>query len=167
MDPLLLPRNFLSADTTICDYGTLTLKATGNFDNYLWNTSATTSTITISSPGKYWLDVIRNGCPGTDSVLVTLKECLKGFYMPTAFTPNNDGRNDVLKPKLAGVVLQYKFTIINRWGQVVFQTSDSGKGWDGKLNRTLQDGNVYVWTCTYQLGGENLKQAKGTFVLIR
>ncbi|HMK27581.1 MAG TPA: T9SS type B sorting domain-containing protein [Chitinophagaceae bacterium] len=168
VDPSLNPSGFLLADKEVCRLGEIDLVPSGIFSSYLWNTNAVTPTLTITQPGEYWLQVTTStGCPGRDTVIVTQKECLKGFYMPTAFTPNNDGRNDLLKPVIGGTVLQYKFTIINRWGQVVFQTTDTQKGWDGKFKGLVQDGNVYVWTCSYRLPGEKLKLAKGSFVLIR
>ena len=86
----------------------------------------------MNQPGTYWLGVTANGgCPGRDSVVVTPKTCLTGFYMPSAFTPNHDGKNDLFKPVIGGVALQYKLTIYNRWGQVVFSSGDPAKGWDG------------------------------------
>jgi gliding motility-associated-like protein len=168
VDPSLNPTGFLFGDTSVCRLGEIDLVANGTYSSYLWNTNAVTPALTITQPGEYWLEVTTStGCPGKDTVIVTQKECLQGFYMPTAFTPNNDGKNDLLKPIVLGTVQQYKFTIINRWGQVVFQTTDSEKGWDGKFKGVVQDGNVYVWTCSYQLPGEKLKLAKGSFMLIR
>ncbi len=118
--------------------------------------------------GQYWLQVKDSkGCLGIDSILVLPKECLKGFFMPTAFTPNNDGKNDILKPVLLGNVKQYQFWIYNRWGQVVFHSVDLSKGWDGTYKQLNQDGNVFVWVCTYQFESEPLQSKKGTFVLIR
>ncbi len=168
VDPSLNPRNFLFGDTAVCRYGKIDLVATGIYGSYLWNTNETTPTLTIRNPGEYWLQVTTNtGCPGRDTVIVTQKDCLRGLYMPTGFTPNNDGKNDLLKPTIGGEVEQYKFTIMNRWGEIVFQTTDLTKGWDGRFKGLVQDGNVYVWTCSYQLAGETLKLAKGTFILIR
>ncbi len=87
--------------------------------------------------------------------------------MPTAFTPNNDGKNDLIKPLLFGNILHYQFKIYNRWGQLVFQANDPGKGWDGRLKGLDMDGNVYVWVCQYQLEGESSETKKGSIVLIR
>jgi gliding motility-associated-like protein len=170
IDPLLTPRNFLPADTFICEVGKVELKSSGLYNSYLWNNNATTPMIRISHPGIYWLDVVTGkGCPGTDTVVVVFKEdCFKGFYMPTGFTPNNDGNNDLIRPIIGGGELQqYRFTILNRWGEIIFQTSDRNKGWDGRYKGLLQDGHVYVWTCSYQLAGEKIKLAKGSLVLIR
>ncbi|MFT3912007.1 MAG: gliding motility-associated C-terminal domain-containing protein [Ferruginibacter sp.] len=167
VDGSLKPADFLQVDTAVCKYGKIELKSTGAYDNYLWNTGATTASIIIKQPGKYWLDVSTNGCSGSDTILVTQKLCLKGFFMPTAFTPNNDGTNDWLKPIVEGKLLQYHLTIMNRWGQVIFQTTDANNGWDGKYKGIPQDENAYLYACTYQLSGETVKSIKGTIVLIR
>jgi gliding motility-associated-like protein len=108
-----------------------------------------------------------NNCTGKDTILVGPKDCMKGFYIPTAFTPNGDGKNDVFRPMLFGNVKKYQFTIYNRWGQAVFQTSDLSKSWDGTFGGETQDSNVFIWSCTYQFEGEEIKQEKGTVVVIR
>lgn len=168
VDPFETPANFLTGDTAVCVYGNIDLKPSGTYKTYLWNNNAVTPFITITKPGKYWLQVTTdNDCPGRDTILVTSKDCLIGFYMPTGFTPNNDGKNDVLKPIIGGKIKQYNFTIMNSWGQIIFQSSDITKGWDGKFQGVIQDGNVFIWTCTYQLEGQEVKLAKGTFVVIR
>jgi gliding motility-associated-like protein len=165
---LALPKNFLPADTAICSYGTLELKPLQPYSAYRWSTNSTQPATVISSPGTYWLQATdSNGCTGSDSTIVHLKDCLKGLYVPTAFTPNNDGKNDQMRAQLFGTIVAYEFTIYNRWGQVVFHTTDSTKGWNGQLKNKDQDTGVYVWTCRYQLAGEPEKAEKGSFVLIR
>lgn len=165
---LPLPENFLPADTAICSYGSLTLKPTHTYTGYLWSNNASASAITITQPGEYWLKVEDiNGCKGSDTMRVSLKDCMQGFYIPTAFTPDGDGKNDVFRPLLFGRVKKYSFTIYNRWGQVVFQTSELAKGWNGIFAGTKQDSNVFAWTCTYQLEGQEVKTEKGTVMLMR
>lgn len=162
------PVNFLGPDTSICNYGNLQLNANGSFTNYSWNTGSAANTLTVTAPGWYWLRVTDfNGCTGTDSVLVKEKECIKGFYIPVAFTPNNDGLNDFYYPIIGGRINRYHFTIYNRWGEIVFDSKVPGKGWDGKLNGISQNGDVFVWRCVYELEGAALKQEKGTMLLIR
>jgi len=165
---LPLPTNFLPSDTAICSYGKMELKPVQSFKEYLWSNQAITPAITISQPGKYWLRVVdNNNCRGTDSIVVSMKDCMDGFYVPSAFTPNNDGKNDIFRPLIFGNVKKYQFTIYNRWGQIVFQTTEIGKGWDGKFGGMQQDPNVFVWTCTYQLEAEEVKHEKGSVTLIR
>jgi len=165
---LALPSKFLGPDTAICSYGDLQLKTITGFTQYTWSTGSLSPTIIIRQPGLYWLRVKDgNGCFGKDSIIVNQKECLKGFFMPTGFTPNNDGKNDLLKPILLGDVAQYRFWIYNRWGELIFETTDLTRGWNGMYKGQPQNGGVFVWMCQYQFEGETFKQEKGTAVLIR
>jgi gliding motility-associated-like protein len=162
------PANFLSADTSICNYGNLLLKPSGDFKNYKWSDNTTSSSILITVPGIYWLQVTdADNCVGRDSIVVNPKECLTGFYIPNAFTPNQDGKNDVFRPLIGGTVIQYQFTVYNRWGQIVFRSKDLHKGWDGSLGGIKQNSDVFVWLCTYQIDGMPAKTERGTVVLIR
>jgi gliding motility-associated-like protein len=165
---LPLPSNFLPADTSICTYDKLILKSGQGFRSYLWNNNSTNSNVTITKPGLYWLTVTdQNNCTGGDSILVTPKDCLTGIYVPNAFTPNNDNLNDVIYPIIGGNVIQYQFSIFNRWGKVVFTTTESGKGWDGTLAGYPQDPGMFTWKCSYQLEGAKMQIAKGSLFLIR
>jgi gliding motility-associated-like protein len=165
---LPLPIQFLPSDTAICSYGSLTLKANTAYKTYLWSTNALGSSITINQPGLYWLQVKDgNDCEGKDSIVVSPKECMKGLYVPTAFSPNGDRKNEVFRPMLFGNVKHYQFTVYNRWGQVIYQTTEPGKGWNGSYGGSTQDSNVFVWTCSYQLEGDALKTERGTVLLIR
>lgn len=163
-----IPTGFLPGDTAICKYGSLKLVPVGNYENYNWSNGATVSSITISQPGTYSLNVRDGkGCVGTDVIVIGLKDCLQGFYAPNAFTPGKDGRNDIFRPLLFGNVVKYELTIYNRWGQRIFHTTNDQTGWDGTLAGKLQDSNTYVWTCTYQFEGEPVKFEKGIVNLIR
>lgn len=165
---LPLPSNFLPADTLLCSYDKLTIIPLRLYNSYQWNNSASVSSITVSQPGTYWLQVKdASGCAGRDTIIINPKDCMKGCYVPTAFTPNNDGKNDVFRPLLFGKVKRYQFTVYNRWGQTVFQTTELNKSWDGTVGGVLQDPNVFVWVCNYQFEGEEVKTEKGTVALVR
>ncbi|CAN5747101.1 hypothetical protein BH11BAC4_BH11BAC4_01760 [soil metagenome] len=106
-----------------------------------------------------------NGCDSLISTnLTVIKTC--AVYFPSAFTPNNDSKNDVFKILNAHNLLEYNLTIYNRWGQKVFETKDYTAGWDGIYNKVPQPIGVYVWYSTFNLAGKN-RQMKGTVVLIR
>jgi gliding motility-associated-like protein len=116
----------------------------------------------------YWLQATdENNCAGKDTIMIAAKDCLFGLYVPSAFSPNHDGKNDVFKPLLFGYIKQYRFTIYNRWGQIVFTTTDPARGWDGRNGSYEQNNNIFVWVCMYQLEGEEVKTAKGTVTLVR
>jgi gliding motility-associated-like protein len=165
---LPLPSGFLAGDRYICNYGTILLKSLSNFASYLWSTGEQTELIEIKKPGMYNLQVTDNfGCKGKETIQVVEKQCIEGFFIPNAFSPNNDGKNDIFKPCLFGNVLCYTFIIYNRWGQKVFETNDIKKGWDGKQNQSDKESNSFIWICNYQLAGQEKKIEKGTVVLIR
>lgn len=167
-DIIPLPSGFLPEDTTICQYDSETLKPNARFNSYLWNDGSTTASISVKTPSLYILQVTdKNGCVGADSIFLTGKQCLIGCYVPNAFTPNNDGKNDVFRPLLYGNVVQYKFFVFDRWGQQVFQSTEAGKGWDGTIHGVLQPAGTFAWYCTYQLQGEPAQTQNGTVLLIR
>jgi gliding motility-associated-like protein len=162
------PSAFLAIDTAICSYGSLELKSLKPFRQYSWSNSSSSPSITITQAGTYWLDATdANNCTGRDTILVRTKECLRGLFVPSAFTPNKDGKNDVLKAMLFGDIENYEFVIYNRWGELVFKTTDISKGWDGSKGGRAQDNGVFIWLCNYQLAGQPKRQEKGTVALIK
>ena len=89
-----------------------------------------------------------NGCSDSYTALIkTLDQFL--LYVPNSFSPNNDGINDVFIPKVRGADLKdYTFSIYNRWGEQVFETTQINEGWDGSFNEADGDvqSGVYVWS---------------------
>ena len=89
------------------------------------------------------------------------------IFVPSAFSPNGDGRNDILKPIMVGIKQLFYFRIYNRWGQLLFSTSETGKGWDGTFSGVKQASGTYVYeTQGVDYTGKNVLR-KGTVVLIR
>lgn len=106
------------------------------------------------------------GCVGTSNVLVKV---FKGptYFIPNAFTPNGDGINDVFKAIAPGIKQTFYFKIFNRWGQLMFNTQNITKGWDGSYMGQPQPTAVYVWIIKgLDLAGQTVEQ-KGTVTLIR
>lgn len=163
------PSKFLPADTVMCYYDMMELQPLKLFESYLWSNGSSNPVVNITQPGEYWLEVTDNNrCKGIDSIAINRKECIDGFFIPTAFTPNNDQLNDVFKPLLYGPIQQYQFKIFDRWGKVVFQSEIIGEGWDGSVNGKQQNSGVYIWTCTFQLPNNNQPEYhKGAVRLIR
>ena len=95
------------------------------------------------------------------------KECRVGIYIPSAFTPNHDGKNDIFKPIAFGPISDYLFTIYNRFGEIVFSAVDVNKGWDSRFKSIAQNNNTFLWTCKYRLNGGELTMQKGTVTIIK
>jgi gliding motility-associated-like protein len=162
------PADFIFTDTIICKGGSVLLLPNKTFSEYLWNTGAVSSSIRVNVQGAYSLRVTdQYGCKGEENILVKDKDCLNKILFPSGFTPNNDGKNDLFKPYVDGVLLHYELAIYNRWGQIVFKTKDYNFGWNGTLAGSSQDNAVFVWMCRYQFNNQKPEMQKGTFTLIR
>lgn len=106
------------------------------------------------------------GCESYDDVLVKI---YKGpeIYLPNAFTPNGDGRNDVFRGIPVGLQQFEYLKVFNRWGQLVFYSTDHHKGWDGNLQGLRQPAGVYVVMARGKDYMGNIIEKKGTILLIR
>jgi len=106
------------------------------------------------------------GCIGRDDIYVKVYR-RADIYVPTAFTPNDDHLNDFAVAIPVGIKTFRYFTIFNRWGQIVFTTSDYRKGWDGKLSGQLQSSATFAWIAEGIDYKGTLIQKKGLVTLIR
>jgi gliding motility-associated-like protein len=142
--------------------------------NYSWspagllnNPNISSPTGSISSATVFILQVFDDiGCSDLDSVYV---KALSGpqLYVPSAFTPNGDGLNDIFRPINVGIPIITEFSIYNRFGKKVFETSDSKKGWDGNYNGVKQPMSNYVWIVRGIDRDNKSLQKKGNVLLIR
>jgi gliding motility-associated-like protein len=107
------------------------------------------------------------GCTDTASAsIVVVGNC--NILVPGAFTPNHDGKNDYLFPTNAFGADNLIFRVYNRFGQLVFETKDWQKQWDGNVNGQPQNSGTYVWTLSYVLRSTGRKYIfKGTTLLVR
>jgi gliding motility-associated-like protein len=168
---------FAGNDTSVVIGQPLQLTASGG-EGYLWNPNTNLSHNDIFNPVALYdgsFDSIRytiivtaeNGCFDSTSLLVRVFKTTPQVFVPTAFTPNGDGHNDVFRPIAVGISKIEYFRVFNRWGELVFSTTTNEKGWDGKINGKEQGTNTYVWVvkAVDYLGKAFF--AKGTVTLIR
>jgi gliding motility-associated-like protein len=119
-------------------------------------------------PGRYSVKLVSSlfGCKDSIEKTVTiLKNCFP--LMPTAFTPNNDGLNDRIKPIVPGMKTLIRFAVANRYGNFVFSTARENEAWDGNYNGHQAPGGVYVWILEYIASDGSRQMEKGTLALIR
>ncbi|MFZ9956487.1 MAG: gliding motility-associated C-terminal domain-containing protein, partial [Flavobacteriales bacterium] len=147
------PVSTLGNDTTVCFGetlgGALTIEASNFADNFLWSDGSTNSNIAVSAKGTYSV-TMTNGknCTTNDEIKVN-EFCKTSIFMPNAFTPNNDGTNDVFY--VEGMYVEdFHLLIFNRWGEVVFESFDINNGWDGTVLGDKAQIDVYVVKLFYK-----------------
>ena len=170
-------RAFAGRDTTVVVGQPLQFNGTGGV-GYLWSPATGLSSTTIYNPIgvydasidniKYKL-IVTDAAGCADSAYITVKVFKTNPYIfvPTAFTPNNDGKNDVIRPIAVGILKINYFSVYNRWGELVFTTTENRKGWDGRIAGRVQNSGVFVWMVSAidYLGRPIF--LKGTVALIR
>jgi gliding motility-associated-like protein len=161
-------------DTTINIGQSVTLKATNGLD-YVWTPDESLSCIDCASPVAtpdstvtYVVSTLTGlNCIPTDTVTITVTH-YKKLFIPTAFTPNGDGQNDVFRVKGLGIAY-FNMKIFNRVGNLVYQTEDYSSGWNGKVKDELAPVGTYVYMIQYGFYGDEMhpQLEKGTVTLIR
>jgi gliding motility-associated-like protein len=156
--------------------GQIDFSITGNQGPYKIISSTAESfigsgTIGNLSEGSYLFHVSNaDGCP-VDSFYVSLTvadiENCTVLYVPNAFTPNNDGLNDIFKPKYGVRDTDIHFSVFNRFGEQVFITTDRTAGWDGSYKGKKQASGSYIWKVTLVDVSGKKQIHKGTVTIIR
>ena len=160
--------NFLKADTVKCNYSTISIGPDTAFSSYLWSSGQTSQSISLIDPGVYTLQVLdTNNCVAINAENVIDSVCPQYVYLPNAFTPNGDGKNDIFRPIFLGAESVFRFSIYDRWGRQVFQSASPSVGWDGTTGGKQQPAGTYVWFCQFKLFEEPERVEKGTVLLIR
>ena len=178
---------FLNAEfdvpKTICPLDTFHFenKSIGGIDSWKWNFGNGVTSTDKTPVGFYYPEIGREAfytitLIASNSVLNcgdTVRHVIKALSnchiaVPSAFTPNNDGKNDYLYPLNALRADRLEFKVYNRYGQLVFFTRDWTRKWDGKINGVLQETGIYAWVLSYTHHdtGEKIF-LKGTTLLLR
>ncbi|MCB0699233.1 MAG: gliding motility-associated C-terminal domain-containing protein [Chitinophagaceae bacterium] len=157
----------LGLDTQICRSASfqLPLMIKGGIEAYTWSTGDTTSVIGVRETGKYFVNASNICETVTDTVDIKVAPCY--LFFPSAFSPNRDGLNDYAKMTgdLTGIT-DYDLRIFNRWGQVVFSTTNPAEGWNGMFNASFADIGVYFYQIRFTYFDEP-QFMKGTLQLVR
>lgn len=142
-------------DTAVIAGQSLQLNATGGIA-YEWSPGSVLSALNIPNPVALFsanseetrlkvVGISDEGCRDSAYINIKVFKTPPTIFVPSGFTPNNDGLNDILKPIAVGIRSIEYFNIYNRWGQLLFSTRTNGHGWDGKVNGQIQATNSYVW----------------------
>ena len=149
----------LGNDTTLCQGGTLALDATTLNATYLWQDNSTNPTFNVNQQGTYWVQVTVNNCNSSDTISINLKDCHCSLYIPNSFTPNSDNKNDHFSPIFDCDITEYNFTIFNRWGELLFETTNPTNSWNGTFKGKICQTGIFIYLLKYK-DNKNTHQKK-------
>ncbi len=160
----------ISGDTIICLNQGLTLRAKGGL-SVLWSNGSVADEITIlpiSQEQELTYSAIITTTNGDTNIFIKVKvvDC-ENVIIPNAFTPDNDGNNDVFTPIFKESITDFTFMIMSRNGSVVFESKDIQKGWDGTFKGTNATEGVYIYLIHYRDNTGKITDKRGQVVLIR
>ncbi len=138
--------------------------------NVLWNDGSTNPVKTVKDSGTYWVYVSKGDCQILDTVRIVTGHCNCWHNVPSAFTPNGDGLNDIVCPKIQPgcTISSYQFSVYDRWGELVFTSDVPGWGWDGMYKGQPADLGVYMYSLTLFKGVyDKTASESGSITLIR
>jgi gliding motility-associated-like protein len=145
------------------------------FTQYAWTPASGLSNASVEDPTAVVSETITytvtatapDGCQGVDSMTIKAFTSKADIFVPNAFTPNNDGHNDLLRAIPIGITQFKYFTVYNRWGQQVFTTTNASLGWDGTLSGHVLLPGTFVWVAAGVDYTGRLVERKGVVLLIR
>jgi gliding motility-associated-like protein len=121
------------------------LDAGPNLVYYYWSNGYQGRYLTVIDTGKYWVTIRNLVCENSDTTYVYADP---NIFIPNAFTPNNDGTNDVFYA-FSAAEMTFHMWIYNRWGECIFESDHISKGWDGKYKGDQAPVDVYTWVIEY------------------
>lgn len=174
--PVAVTGSVSASSTTIFSGTSTNLSASGG-STYLWTPvsglSCTTCANPVASPTltTLYCVIVQDlaNCADTACVSITVDASCGEFFLPNAFSPNGDSKNDGFKPILQNnCIKDMELKIYNRWGNLVFETTDFTKGWDGSTSKG-KDGNegVYVYDLKATMIDGTMVERKGTVNLLK
>lgn len=160
-----IPRFTLRNDTTLCTGEQLLLNPKIDNASFLWQNGSANATLNVLEAGIYKLTAT-NEC-GSSSDVIIISRGLCNLFVPNAFTPDNNGSNDIFRIKNPGYIRTFKMNIFNRCGQLVYTTENANTGWDGKYKGKEQPTGNYTWFINLITREGEAISKKGNLLLLR
>ena len=165
----LLDTNLPSLDTSFCSGESvlIDLNSYSEFD-ITWQDGSQSSQYSIDEAGTYSVLIEDQGCAVSDTFLVEEKEnCECNLFIPNAFSPNEDGINDVFQISSNCEVSNFSLSVYSNWGELLFESSSISTSWDGSMGKRKLQPGVYVYQISYNLNDESHPRfEKGSITLI-
>ena len=135
-------------------------------NGYNWNTGENGSGIEVMQAGIYTVEIFQDCALQTETFVVEERNDCEKLYIPNAFTPNDDGKNDFFEV-FGDDFTEFQLVLLNRWGQKVFETNSTSRTWDGVTDGVPQPGGVYSGVVRYRTKKGFFKERFFQITLIR
>ncbi|MHC1706399.1 MAG: gliding motility-associated C-terminal domain-containing protein [Bacteroidales bacterium] len=132
----------------LCGQESVTIESNIEGEEFLWSTGDDLPSIVVYEAGIYSLEVSSAHCTQSDSTLVIGKSGYSALFLPNTFTPNHDGVNDIFSG-IGTDITYFNIKIFNRWGEMIFESSDMSEGWDGRYKGDIVPDGVYAYFIRY------------------
>ena len=138
----------LGPDTILCGNFSIPIDAGNPGMRYSWEPYGETTQVIYANEQRVYKVTVTNAdnCSSSDEFEVK-GDCISHYYIPSAFSPNSDGKNDEFKASLINFE-NYEMKIFNRWGELLFQSNDPNEGWDGTYKGADVQQGVYLYQIT-------------------
>lgn len=143
------------SDTILCEGDELLIALNQSNTTYVWDNGSSLANRTLTDAGLYWVETTNECGTLRDTVVVDVEECPCTFYVPSAFSPNGDGDNDVFKGDTDCELLSYELQVYDRWGDVMYQSENGEDGWDGTNEGIPVPIGIYVYNVRYTMQYQN------------
>ncbi|MBO7630430.1 MAG: gliding motility-associated C-terminal domain-containing protein, partial [Bacteroidales bacterium] len=140
----------VSLTEDFCEAMTAELSAVTQMTDYLWNTGEQMPNITVTLPGNYYVTASQGNCSVTARYVI--ESCDIQLYLPNAITPSRgDGLNDVFRiPEMTQrMIYDFEISVFNRWGEMVFYSTDKNFSWNGEVKGKIFYNTVYNYIIRY------------------
>jgi|GEM_PF-1728694 gliding motility-associated-like protein len=160
----------LPTDTTLCVNRSWKISLVDPDARYQWQDGSNSSLYTISAPGTYTLSVAKTCGSTAATIRVAYDDCgACNLFLPDAFSPNDDGLNDTFGPITDCRYQTFSFRIFNRWGEVIYNTTNSADRWDGHYQSARVQADHYLYQLVYRLEANptEIQTRSGKVLLLR
>ena len=165
-------------DSSLCTTSPIILDPGAGATSYLWSNGSTTQTISVEEAGSYWVVAMFGNCLSSDSSQITGDGFGGDLFVPNAFTPNTDDLNEIFLAQGTGI-MEFDMTVFDRWGNMLFESQDINKGWDGRIDgghyplkkdgKEVSQEDVYIWRVDYttQCTPKNMRRKIGIISIVK
>lgn len=159
--------SIVSNNPDFCSTHETVLEVVSDFEHFVWTTGDTTTFISVEEPGTYSVTGSNAFCDGRANI--TIDNCEVMVYLPTAITPSrSDGINDLfsIPESVRSEISDFEILIFNRWGEIIFASTDKNFVWDGNVKDKLAVGGVYLYQMRYTPAAGKPVVARGTVTVL-